>query len=353
MSQERQRRQVALEVARLAYSRDATEFTREKFKAARRLWGREPRRWELPTNREIREQVLAMAAGHRHQQQAETVHRLRLGVLQIMRALRAFHPRLLAELSERPSDGQLVARVDARADDPAAVLDALARHGIAADARRQTGPSTAGPVALLRIDLPPLAAAEVTIVPTAQADQAPDFSTGQARYGAADATFSGAADDVLLDSDEAVYLDADQVEQLIAEQMPEVSLEEIDVGDTDLPDRFLIYESLLAPLEQVRQDPRRHPEGDLLYHSLQVFQLVRDAVPYDEELLLAALLHDAGKAIDRKDHVAAVLEALDDSITPRTAWLIDHHMEARALRDRTLGARARGGGWRPPTTSTN
>ena len=35
------------------------------------------------------------------------------------------------------------------------------------------------------------------------------------------------------------------------------------------------------------------------------------------------------------------LEALEEFITPRTAWLIEHHMEARALKDGTLGTRAR------------
>ena len=98
---------------------------------------------------------------------------------------------------------------------------------------------------------------------------------------------------------------------------------------------------LLVPLETVKQSPEYHPEGDALYHSLQVFDLARDALPYDEEFQLAALLHDVGKAIDPRDHVAAALEALEGHITDRTAWLIDHHMEAGALRDGTLGVRAR------------
>jgi hypothetical protein len=98
---------------------------------------------------------------------------------------------------------------------------------------------------------------------------------------------------------------------------------------------------LLLPLEHVKENPESHPEGDVLYHSLQVFELARESRPYDEEFLLAALLHDVGKAIDRRDHVAAALEALEGLITPRTAWLVEHHAEALALRDGTLGARSR------------
>jgi predicted HD phosphohydrolase len=106
-------------------------------------------------------------------------------------------------------------------------------------------------------------------------------------------------------------------------------------------DRFQVFQVLLAALEAVKQNPLYHPEGDALYHSLQVFELARDALPYDEEFLLAALLHDVGKAIDPRNHIAAALEALDHHITPRTAWLIEHHSEAGTLRDGTLGLRAR------------
>jgi hypothetical protein len=106
-------------------------------------------------------------------------------------------------------------------------------------------------------------------------------------------------------------------------------------------DRFRTYELLLLPLEHVMQPPESHPEGDVLYHSLQVFDLARQELPYDEELLLAALLHDVGKAIDRRDHVAAGLEALKGSISARTAWLIEHHVEAASWREGAIGVRLR------------
>ena len=112
-------------------------------------------------------------------------------------------------------------------------------------------------------------------------------------------------------------------------------------GPGSRPDRFHVYRWLLMPLEQMTGSAERHPEGDLLYHSLQVFELARNARPYDEEFLLAALLHDVGKAIDRRDHIAAGLDALADFITPRTAWLIEHHGEAASQLDGTLGVRCR------------
>ncbi len=102
----------------------------------------------------------------------------------------------------------------------------------------------------------------------------------------------------------------------------------------DHVDRFAIYKLRLAPLEAVKQNVKYHPEGDALYHSLQVFERARDDRPFDEEFLLAALLHDVGKAIDPRDHVAAGVEALRGAVTPRTLALIEHHMDLLAARER-------------------
>jgi hypothetical protein len=104
-------------------------------------------------------------------------------------------------------------------------------------------------------------------------------------------------------------------------------------------DRFAIYKMRLQPLESVKQNAKFHPEGDALYHSLQVFHLAREVRPYDEEFLLAALLHDIGKAIDPQDHVAAGVDVLRGAVTERTLWLIEHHMDLLAARDRPLNPR--------------
>ncbi len=71
-----------------------------------------------------------------------------------------------------------------------------------------------------------------------------------------------------------------------------------------------------------------NPEGDALFHSLQAFELARAEHAYDQELITAALLHDVGKAIDSRDHVAAGLEALEGTLTQREEFLIAHHMDA-------------------------
>jgi hypothetical protein len=109
----------------------------------------------------------------------------------------------------------------------------------------------------------------------------------------------------------------------------------------DHVDRFAIYKMRLEPLASVKQNPKYHPEGDALYHSLQVFERAREARPYDEEFLLAALLHDVGKAIDPHDHVAAGLGALRGTLTPRVEWLIAHHMDLLVRPDRPLNPKVR------------
>ena len=131
-----------------------------------------------------------------------------------------------------------------------------------------------------------------------------------------------------------------QFEALLKQEYPHLDLEqELATADNRI-DRFQLYYSLLLPLENVQQNVAYHPEGDALYHSLQVFDLACDQLPYDEEFLTAALLHDIGKAIDPLDHVVAATEALDGFITTRTSWLIENHMLAHQIRDKTIGHRA-------------
>jgi hypothetical protein len=123
------------------------------------------------------------------------------------------------------------------------------------------------------------------------------------------------------------------------EEMPEPEPEALIGPLAEHLDRFAIYKMRLEPLEKVKQNPKQHPEGDALFHSLQVFHLAREIRPYDEEFLLAALLHDVGLAVDPQDHVAAGVSALRGSVTERTLWLVEHHMDLSTRRERALSAK--------------
>lgn len=120
---------------------------------------------------------------------------------------------------------------------------------------------------------------------------------------------------------------------------PDPSVPEARIGDHI--DRFALYKLRLEPLHDIKQDPHDHPEGDALFHSLQVFTLAREVRPYDEEFLLAALLHDVGKAIDPSDPVQASLDALAGAITPRIAWLIEHLSDLQPRPGRPLSVKVR------------
>ncbi len=139
-----------------------------------------------------------------------------------------------------------------------------------------------------------------------------------------------------------------ELEELMAREYPDFNLEERP--DEEDFDPYPLFRLLLLPLEKVRQGAQHHPEGDVLYHSLQVFELARDRRPYDMEFMLAALLHDVGKGIDPYDHIAGGLSVLEGLITDRTRFLIEHHMDALAYKNGTLGA-ALASTFKPPRTS--
>lgn len=101
--------------------------------------------------------------------------------------------------------------------------------------------------------------------------------------------------------------------------------------------------SLLSSLNGVRQSPRHHPEGDALFHSLQVFELARRESA-DAVLWAAALFHDVGKAVDGPLHDEVGADLLDGLLCPRAVWLVRHHLDLlkdpRATRRRHRGTDA-------------
>jgi len=101
--------------------------------------------------------------------------------------------------------------------------------------------------------------------------------------------------------------------------------------------------SLLQDLDGVRQSPRYHPEGDALFHSLQVFELAQRQSA-DRVMWAAALFHDVGKAIDGALHDEIGADLLEGLLPPRAVWLVRHHLDLlkdpRATRRRYRGTQA-------------
>lgn len=320
MSYGKLRQQIAWEAARLMYQREESEYYRAKLKAARRIVGGWVKPADLPSNREIRDEIQVFARLYEGPARLDNLREMRVEALRMMRLLRPFRPRLIGSVLtghvRRGSDID----IHVFSDSVEAVVAALEREGLPHVVERKHVRKQGEHRVFTHVHVDDRYPLELTIYPEHLAHHVFKSSVTCKPIERA-----GIA----------------QLEQLLQREYPDLSLDQALIEAENRVDRFQIYRMLLVPLESVKQSPKYHPEGDALYHSLQVFDLARDELPYDEEFLLAALLHDVGKAIDPRDHIAAALETLDDYITQRTAWLIAHHMEGQAAQDGTIGHRAR------------
>ena len=314
------RRQIAWEAARLMYSRQESEYYRAKIKAARRLCRGWVKPADLPSNAEIRDEIQSFARLYEGDQRTEDLKDMRLEALRMMRILHRFRPRLIGSVLtghiRQGSDIDLHVFTD-NVESVALTLD---EEGAVYDVERKRVRKHGEQRVFTHIHVKDRFPFELTVYAADLAHFVFKSSiTGKAMQRTSIA----------------------ELEQLLRREYPDLDLDEQLEAAEQQVDRFQVYEALLLPLENVKQSPKYHPEGDALYHSLQVFDLARDELPYDEEFQLAALLHDIGKAIEPDDHTAAALEALEGLITDRTAWLIEHHMVAQQLLDGTLGVRAK------------
>jgi predicted nucleotidyltransferase len=314
------RRQIAYQAAVLMYQRQESEYYRAKMKAAKSICKGWVKPKDLPGNDEIREQIQHLARMFEGESRTTHLREMRVEALRMMRLLDKYHPRLIGSVLtghiRAGSDIDLhlfsnsVEAVTAELDYNGFVYDTEVKRVVKAGERnvyRHVHVKDRYPV-------------ELTIYPL------------EKRNFVFKSSITGKAIERASTNELVAFLNS---------EYPQLDLEQAIAAASQKVDRFQVYYSLLLPLENVKQNPDYHPEGDALYHSLQVFDLACDRLPYDEEFLLAALLHDVGKGIDRYDHVGSGLESLDGLITERTYWLIEHHMDAHRLHDRTAGARLR------------
>ncbi|HWY85790.1 MAG TPA: tRNA adenylyltransferase [Gemmataceae bacterium] len=311
------RHAIALEAARLMYERIETEYFTAKRKAAQRLCRGNVKPGDLPSNAEIREQIQVFARIHEGDRRTLDLRDMRRAALQMMRLLRPFRPRLIGSVMtghvRKGSDIDLHVFVNSAA----LVTDLLEKENYQYDVERKQIVKHQEARVFTHIHVHDRFDFELTV-----------YAEDLAHYVFKSSITGKAIERASIR----------ELEELMAREYPELDLE---ARDDEVADPYPLFRLLLLPLERARQAPLHHPEGDVLYHSLQVFELAKDRRPYDMEFLLAALLHDVGKGIDPYDHVAAGLSVLEGLITDRTRFLIEHHMQALEYKKGTLGGRQR------------
>jgi predicted nucleotidyltransferase len=320
MADAKLRQAIAFEAARLMYSRAESEYFTAKRKAAERVCCGSVKPSDLPSNSEIRDLVQVFARTHEGDRRTDNLREMRFAALGLMRLLCRYRPRLIGSVMtghiRKGSDIDL----HVFSDSIEAIESILDAEGYTFDVERKQVVKHNESRIFTHIHVLDTFNFELTVYAEDQAHYVFKSSiTGKAIERASIA----------------------ELEQFLRQEYPGVDIDdELEELDEEI-DPFQMYRLLLNALATVKQNAKWHPEGDVQYHLLQVFELARRERPWDEEFLQAALLHDVGKAIDPYDHVGAGLLALEGLITDRTAWLIEHHMVAQEYIAGTLGHKAR------------
>jgi hypothetical protein len=320
MANDKLRQAIALEAARLMYERTESEYYSAKRKAAKRLCRRQCKPEDLPSNAEIREQIQVFARIHEGAKRDQHLRAMRLDALRLMRLLRAFRPRLIGSVMTGHVRQGSDIDIHVFSNSVGLIVDLLKNEGFQFDVERKQIVKFAEARVFTHIHVHDRFNYELTV-----------YAEDKVHYIFRSSITGKAIERASIR----------ELEDLLEREYPGVDLQEELKGSVERIDPYLTFRMLLLPLEDTKQSGRYHPEGDVLFHSLQVFELARDSRPYDEEFLLAALLHDVGKGIDPTDHVGAGVSALEGVITDRTRFLIEHHMHAHEIRAGTAPIKLR------------
>ena len=318
MANAKLRQAIALEAARLMYERVESEYFTAKRKAAKRLCRRGVKPEDLPSNAEIREQIQVFARMHEGDKRKENLRDMRLEALRLMRLLRAFRPRLIGSVMTGHVRKGSDIDIHVFTDSAGLVSDMLEQNGYQFDVERKQVVKHGEARVFTHIHVFDRFNYELTV-----------YAEDKAHYVFKSSITGKAIERASIR----------ELEEFLEREYPGIRLDDELSATEPAVDCWQLFRMLLLPLENVNGSPVHHPEGDVLYHSLQVFELAREHRAYVVEFLLAALLHDVGKGLDRSNHVEAGLQALDGLITERTRFFIEHHMHAHECRAGTLGHR--------------
>jgi len=320
MADAKLRHAIAFEAARLMYDRVETEYFTAKLKAAKRLCKGYVKTSGLPSNAEIRDLIQQFARIYEGESRTENLMQMRFAALRMMNLLLRYRPRLIGSVMTGHTREGSDIDLHLFADSVDGIEEILWAEGLPYEVERKAITKHGENRIFTHVHVHDTFDFELTV-----------YAENLAHYA-----FKSSITGKTIERASIAEL-----EQLLALEYPGQSPEERpELPESDF-DPFPLFRVMLLALENVKQSPKWHPEGNALYHTLQVFEKAREVRFYDEEFLLAALLHDAGKAIDPFDHVGSALQALHGHITPRTAWLIEEHMNAHQYVAGTLGARHR------------
>lgn len=289
------RQAIAAEAARLLHQGKETDFFLARRKAAKWACRDRIHANDLPSQTEIQQQYTALASLSCTSRQTSALVEMRLVARELLELLENFSPRVASETVQGPvlPGAEIEVRIDGDLESLTAVLHDAGHH------------------------------------PRLIASQDDDTAGWQLRFHFGFPCRVVEASTFYQDENELDLADLDELLNDTPVPIPEAEIDTcLDEDDDYHPDAFPTMRMVLQGLERIFGDPREHPQGDLLYHSLQVFELAVEARPYDEEFLLACLLHDAGLALDRRHPMEAAWNTLGPLITARTWFFIENRAEA-------------------------
>src|SRR5258708_7103528 len=239
------RQAIALEAARLMYERVESEYFTAKRKAAKRLCRRGVKPEDLPSNAEIREQIQVFARIHEGDKRTANLCEMRLEALRLMRILRAFRPRLIGSVMtghvRKGSDIDL----HVFSDSASLVSDLLEQEGLQYDLERKQVVKHGEARVFTHIHVYARFNFELTV-----------YAEDKAHYVFKSSITGKAIERASIR----------ELEEFLAREYPSLDLEGELEAVEDETDPYIVFRMLLLPLENVKQSPQYHPEGDVLYH---------------------------------------------------------------------------------------
>ncbi|MEO8497334.1 MAG: tRNA adenylyltransferase, partial [Planctomycetota bacterium] len=240
MSSSKLRRQIAWEAARLMYDRRESEYYRAKMKAARGICKGWVKPIDLPSNAEIRDEVLALARLYEGDRRVDKLREMRLDALRLMRLLNRYRPRLIGSvLTGHVREGSDI-DIHVFSDSLEGIAGILDEEGVPYHVERKRVRKHGEERVFTHIHVQDRYPYELTV-----------YAADQAHYMFKSSITGKAIDRASIAEFEAFlrgeYADLD-LDEAIAEAEEQV-------------DRFQVYESLLLPLENVKQGKKYHPEG--------------------------------------------------------------------------------------------